>query len=275
MRYFITTHGCHRKNETIDLKSAKLLVHAYENECIRYGEPYLRSFCSKSIHKHKGIHKPKFTVTRTYYEMEFGRQDAEEFDSYIKCCTTGEIIYDFINGDMLLSEVIDLITVYNDHFSPTPEPSPIYISVLTCNTECSDYNTNYGEHLTPHRAPARYPASKNNWNRTRSLVAQSRKQNRSRPVSRGTLKHRFKVGDIAVHPTTGVQTIVTKENKKKVKARGSFFVPAVESGNTVLYQNDLWQILFIDGTLYTLYRLRPGEPRQVVVDARETRKLEI
>ncbi len=75
MRYFITTHGCFRKKETIDLKGVHLLFHAYENECVKYNNAYLQSFCKDSINKLKGKQAPVFTATKKYYEMEFGRQD--------------------------------------------------------------------------------------------------------------------------------------------------------------------------------------------------------
>lgn len=285
MRYFITTHGCFRKKETIDLKGVHLLFHAYENECVKYNNAYLRSFCKDSINKLKGKQKPVFTATNKYYEMEFGKQEGDKFDSYIQCCTTGEIIYDFINGDLLLSDVIDIIKAHHDLYD---SESPIYVSVLTCNTECSDFNTNYG--TTLHRSistkntPNRYPANKNNWNTVRKSARNTRKQNMNTlSISKGTRKHRLKLGNSVIHPTKGTKTVVTIENKKKLKARGSYFLPEVESGNTVLYHNELWRIMYVEGegepvVRYILEHFRErnenGSPLQITVDAREVIKLE-
>lgn len=283
MRYFITTHGCFRKKETIDLKGIHLLFHAYENECVKYNNAYLRSFCKDSINKLKGKQAPVFTATKKYYEMEFGRQDGDRSDSYIQCCTTGELIYDFINGDLLLSDAIDIISAHSALY----DPSPIYVSVLTCNVECSDFNTNYG--TTLHRTisstntPNRYPPNKNNWNAVRKSARNTRKQNmNSISISKGTRKHRLKLGNSVIHPKKGTKNVVTKENKKKLKARGSYFLPEVEPGNTVLYKNELWRIMYIEGegepvVRYILEHFRErtaNGPLQETVDAREVIKLE-
>jgi len=271
MRYIITTHGCYRRKETVDLKKAKLLVYAYENECIRFGDPYLESFCDKSIHKRKGNYKRKFIATQKYYQMEFGSLPEDDFSSYIQCCTTGKKLYDFKNGDLLLSDALNLITAYNDHVKPTP----IYISVLTCNTECSDKNDSveYGEHLTLDHPPKLYPASKKNWNTTRSSVSNARKKNMQTPTSRGTLRHRFKPGNLAIHPTKGTQTLVTEENRKKLKARGNYFLPQVKIGDAVLYQDQLWRIRRIEEGPIVHYTLHPIH--EVIADARHTIKMEI
>jgi hypothetical protein len=291
MRYLITTHGCYRKHETVDLGSAKLLVHAFENECIRYGDAYKASFCNKSIHKRKGDYKRKFIATGKYYQMEFSSLPDDPFESYIQCCTTGKRIYDFKNGDLLLSDVLDMIDAYNKHIKDTP----IYISVLTCNTECSDKeNTNFGEHLTLNQPPRLYPASKKNWNVTRKSVTNARKQNMLIPASRGTLRHRFKPGDRAIHSTKGTETFVTKENRKRLKTT-SYFLPHTKVGDAVLYQNQLWRIRSIEGSQYVLEpfksktksfktllsKFKSEEPKGhsfvegVTVNAKETKKMEI
>jgi len=313
MRYLITTHGCYRKQETIDLKSTKLLMYAYENECIRYGKEYLESFCCKSIHKKKGNYKRKFIATQKYYQMIFGSLPGDTFHSYIQCCRTGKKIYDFKHGDLLLSDAIDIITAYNNHFNP----SPIYISVLTCNTDCGDKDENenkeYGEHLALNLPPRRYPSSKKNWNLARKTVTNTRKENMTRPPrGRGVLRHQFKVGEIAVQPD-GTHTVVTEENKKRLKAKGTYLFTPVKIGDAVFYQNRLWRIHSIQEgppVYYTLVPLletlspirgcskkskpsskktfksmlstfkskEPGSSASedsVTVEARETRKLEI
>jgi len=254
MRYLITTHGCYRKKEIIDLKSTKLLMYAYENECIRYGKEYLESFCCKSINKKKGNYKRKFIATQKYYQMIFGSLPEDTFDSYIQCCRTGKKIYDFKHGDLLLSEAIDIITAYNDHFNP----SSIYISVLTCNTDCGDKENalEYGEHLEMNLPPRLYPSSKKNWNLTRKTVTNARKENMTRAVSRGVLSHKFKPGEIAVQPD-GTHTVVTEENRKKLKAMGCSLFTPVKIGDAVFYQNRLWRIQSIqeDSMSYTLVPL--------------------
>jgi hypothetical protein len=302
MRYLITTHGCYRKHETVDLKAAKLLVYAYENECLRYGEEYYSSFCNKSIHKRKGNYKRKFIATPKYYQMEFSRLPGDNFPSYIKCCKTNKILYDFKNGDLLLSDVLDLITAYNDHV----DPSPIYLSVLTCNTECSDKeNTNFGEHLTVNRPPKLYPSSKKNWNVSRKSVTNARKKNMLIPASRGTLKHRFKPDNLAIE-SNGTRTLVTEDNRKRLKTR-SYFLPQVNVGNVVWYQHKLWKIRAIQhgpvvwydlvpllepskrnksksfSSMLSTFKLKrkhselntPAEVEAITVDARETRKMEL
>jgi len=250
MRYLITTHGCYRKNETVNLRSAKLLVYAFENECIYYENDYVDSFCDKSIHKRKGDYKRKFIATKKYYQMDFGPLPDDKFESYIQCCTTGKQLYHFKNGDLSLSDVLDMIITYNKHF----KDSPIYISVLTCNTNCADKDESkeYGERFSLDRPPKRYPASKKNWNVTRNSVTKKRKRDMDIPTSRRILRHKFKPGEIALHPN-GTQQIVTEKNQKELK--GYYFLPEVKIGNAVLYQNKLWRIQSIQDGQYTLATL--------------------
>lgn len=255
MRYLISTHGCYRKQETIDLKSTKLLMYAFENECIWYKKPYLESFCCKAIHKKKGDYKRKFIATKKYYQMIFGSLLGDTFNSYIQCCRTGKKIYDFKHGDLLLSDAIDIITAYNNHFNP----SPIYISVLTCNTDCDDKDEDeskeYGEYLEVNRPPRLHPSSKKNWNATRKSVTNKRKENMSIPASRGVFRHQFKPGEIAVQPD-GTHTVVTEENRKKLKARGTYLFTPMKIGDAVFCQNKLWRIQSIqEDSLYTLVPL--------------------
>lgn len=256
MRYLISTHGCYRKKETIDLKSTKLLMYAFENECIWYKKPYLESFCCKAIHKKKGDYKRKFIATKKYYQMIFGSLFDDTFNSYIQCCRTGKKIYDFKHGDLLLSDAIDIITAYNNHFNP----SPIYISVLTCNTDCDDKDEDeskeYGEYLEVNRPPRLHPSSKKNWNATRKSVTNARRENMSIPAKRGAYRHQFKLGEIAVQPD-GTHTVVTEENKKRLKAKGSYLFIPTKIGDAVFCQNKLWRIQSIqEGPVsYTLVPL--------------------
>ena len=254
MRYLITTHGCFRKHETIDLNDVKLLMYAHENECIRYSKRYYQTFCNKSVQKRKGNYKRKFIATKKYYQMEFGSLPEDEFESYIQCCRTKKIIYNFKNGDMLLSDILDMITAYNNHFNPTP----IYVSVLTCNTNCADKSetneNDYGENLGLGRPPFLFPSSKKNWNSTRNAGANARKRNMLIPSSRGTLRHRFKPGNRVIEPN-GTETLVTEKNRKSLKAMGSYLLPPAKPGNSVYYQNKLWRIQSIQGERYTLIPL--------------------
>jgi hypothetical protein len=288
MRFLITTHGCYRKRETVDLGSAKLLVHAFENECIRYGDDYKDTFCDKSIHKRKGDYKRKFIATRKYYQMEFSSLPEDNFESYIQCCTKNKKIYDFKNGDLLLSDALDMIVAYNKRINDTP----IYISVLTCNTQCEDKeDTNFGEHLTVNQPPRLYPVSKKNWNITRKSATNSRKKNMLIPASRGTLRHRFKVGNRAIHSTHGTENVVTEENRKRLKTT-SYFLPRTKVGDAVLYQRDLWRVRSIDGEQYILEPFKPktksfksllssfkskskSESTEITVNARDTKKMEV
>lgn len=133
MRYVISAHGCYRKEEKVHLKGMRLEFHSAENEYLEYSKAYLKTFCKKSMNKRNKAYKPVRKVDDYYYQMELGRKTKDTFESYIYCCTTKQMIYDFRYGDLLLSDALDLIRLHADLEN---KGTWIFVSMLTCNTIC-------------------------------------------------------------------------------------------------------------------------------------------
>jgi len=243
MRYVITAHGCHRK-EKIPLHNVKLLMYAYENEYVRYKPPYAGSFCKKSYNKKSKYYKPLFRVSDRYYQMSFGREEGDRFYSYVECCKTGETIYDFANGDLLLSDVIELI---KHHAAIHEYNDPLYLSILTCNTPCNGVVPDVGTYL--HRSTSYEPGlepANYNWATTRNKSTRRRKLNMVRlPKSRRVRSHFPKPGNTMAHSVTHEKSEVPEglplSDLREIH-RTHYFIPNLQFGDFVYYRGETYSI---------------------------------
>ena len=246
MRYFISSHGCYVNDKKVSLKDVTLCFYAQENECVFYNNKFLKAFCNESINKRKE-YKPLFKKRGEYFQMEFSREEGDKFDSYIYCCTTKERIYNFKSGDLLLPQVIDLVTLHNNSYSD----SPIYLSMLTCNAECSTENENHGRKLHRKRSfrenffPESYTKEKSEKTKQNSKTLRKRIPS----LKTNTLKsrHILKSGDYVL--SNGERVQVVKKDKKLFSVNGKelvrkevTYLPAIEEGQTVMYKKDLWTV---------------------------------
>jgi hypothetical protein len=272
MRYLISAHGCYRKNEKVPLHQVRLEFHSAENEYVEYSDAYLKTFCTKSINKRNNAYKPVRKVDHHYYEMEFGRESKDTFTSFIYCCTTREILYDFNYGDLLLSDVVDMIRI---HAHLRNHDKWIYLSMLTCNDECRTKKEEVGVVLHRKKSftemnirPKTY-----NWKKIRTLSLNTRKQNMlNLPYSQRSRKHILKIGNTVKHRSTGVTTIIeSKEQKKSVKQDPEqVYLPNLKLDDSVMYESDLWTIVDVQGVVIQ----HPMTGMQKTVEATDLVKLE-
>jgi hypothetical protein len=277
MRYFITSHGCYNKDKKVDLKKLTLLFYTRENECLFYGNKYLKSFCNESLNKRKE-YKPLFKKRGEYFQMEFGREEKDKHESYIYCCNTKERIYDFKNGDLLLSQVVDLVTLHNN------SESPIYLSMLTCNIECDNDEEEYGRKL--HRKSSFKQFGENlfpeSFTKEKSEQGRllSRKLRNSIPsLKKNTLKssHILKSGNYVL--SNGKKVQVVKKDKKWFSVNGEElnrkqvkYLPDIDEGRTVMYKRDLWTVEETNGPSLSIRNIKSRMEKKV--DARDVVALE-
>lgn len=274
MRYFISSHGCYTNRRKVNLKKVTLLFYARENECIIYNNKFLKAFCRESTNKRKE-HKPLFKKRREYFQMEFSREENDPCDSYIYCCNTKERIYDFKNGDLLLSQVVDLVTLHNDTYSD----SPIYLSVLTCNSECEEEGENYGRRL--HRKSS----FKNNFypnisNENREERARTSKKIRNTlptlAFSKMQSRHTLKSGNSVLYNGKKVK-VIKKDGKwfsegKEINRKMASYLPDIEPGSSVMYKADLWTVEESDGKILSIRNVKSRVEERV--EARDVVALE-
>jgi hypothetical protein len=253
-------------------------MYAYENEYVRYKPEYAETFCTKAYNKKSKIYKPLFKVAQQYYEMSFGREQGDRFYSYVSCCKTGETIYDFANGDLLLSDVIELIM---HHAKIHEYTGPHDLSILTCNTPCSGKVPDVGTYL--HRSTSYEPGldpPNYNWNTTRKRSQVRRKKNMVRlPNSRRIRSHFPKSGNIMMNKETyekiRVPPNATEDYRHAIK-KTHFFIPNLQEGDFVYYYGETYVIDQIQEENKIIYY----EIRNTLtgystwVDAREVLKIE-
>jgi hypothetical protein len=210
--------------------------------------------------------------------MEFGRETRDTFHSFIYCCTTQELLYDFNNGDLLLSDVIDLIRLHADLRNPD---SWIYLSMLTCNGLCKDKSEEYGVvlHRKKSFTESNLRPKNRNWKGTRNVALFTRKRNmRLVPNSSRSRRHILKIGNSVRHRKTGIKTeIKTKEEKQSIRRDpDQLFSPHLNLDDQVMYHAELWGIVdeeIRDGIHhYWIKHLRTGD--RVMADSRELVKVE-
>ena len=274
MRYLLSSHGCYVKDKKVDLKDVTLLFYAEENECIIYGKRFLKGFCNESINKRKE-YKPRFKKRGEYFQMEYSREVSDKSESYIYCCNTKERIYDFKNGDLLLSQVIDLITLHNN------SESPIYLSLLTCNSECSDEGEEYGQTLHRKRSFKRnyFPATMTNKNRAEKRLVSKSVRRTIPSLQTNTLKrrHLLKSGDFVLYNGKKVQ--VVKKGKwfsvdgEELNRKLITYIPDIDVGQTVMVNGGLWTVEESNGPTLSIRNLR--DRRESQVETRDAVPLEI
>jgi len=148
-RYYISCHGCYFPDYKITLDpSITLDFFSYEDECLKYNNKYISTFCSQSQYKRVKGYTPAFSIQKKYYQMRFmgEKQEGYNFIS-IYCCNTNSYVYKFydietdkLNADLYLNNVIDLITLHNKTYLGLKK---INLSILTCNNNCyKDINNN-------------------------------------------------------------------------------------------------------------------------------------
>jgi len=275
MRYLLSSHGCYVKDKKVNLKDVTLCFYAEENECIIYGKRFLEGFCNESINKRKE-YKPKFKKRGEYFQMEYGRDVTDKLESYIYCCNTKERIYDFKNGDLLLSQVIDLITLHNN------SESPIYLSLLTCNTECSDEGENFGRTLHRKRSFKNnfFPATMTNKNRTEKSRNSKRVRLTVPSLNTNTLKPKkyLKSGNFVWYKGKKVQ--IVKKDRKLFSVDGEelirkevIYLPDIYEGQTVMYDSGLWTVEESNGPMLSIRNIKSREESKI--EARDAVALEI
>ena len=274
MRYLLSSHGCYVKDKKVDLKDVTLLFYAEENECIIYGKRFLKGFCNESINKRKE-YKPRFKKRGEYFQMEYSREVSDKSESYIYCCNTKERIYDFKNGDLLLSQVIDLITLHNN------SESPIYLSLLTCNSECSDEGEEYGQTLHRKRSFKRnyFPATMTNKNRAEKRLVSKSVRRTIPSLQTNTMKrrHLLKSGDFVLYNGKKVQ--VVKKGKwfsvdgEELNRKMITYIPDIDVGQTVMVDGGLWTVEESNGPTLSIRNLR--DRRESQVETKDAVPLEI
>jgi len=273
MRYLISAHGCYRKSEKVPLHQIRLEFHAAENEYVEYSDAYLKTFCSKSINKRNKAYKPVRKVDHHYYEMEFGRESKDTFTSFIYCCTTREVLYDFNYGDLLLSEVIDLIRI---HAHLRNHDKWIYLSMLTCNDDCRSKNeVGVVLHRKHSFTEMNIRPETYNWKTRRNVSLNIRKKNMlTLPNSQRSRRHILKIGNTVKHKTTGVVTVIeSKQQKKSIKLDPEqVYFPNLKIDDSVMYQSDLWSIVDVQENQFVI--LHPMTGTQKTVDVQELVKVE-
>ena len=274
MRYLLSSHGCYVKDKKVDLKDVTLLFYAEENECIIYGKRFLKGFCNESINKRKE-YKPRFKKRGEYFQMEYSRELSDKSESYIYCCNTKERIYDFKNGDLLLSQVIDLITLHNN------SESPIYLSLLTCNSECSDEGEEYGQTLHRKRSFKRnyFPATMTNKNRAEKRLVSKSVRRTIPSLQTNTMKrrHLLKSGDFVLYNGKKVQ--VVKKGKwfsvdgEELNRKLITYIPDIDVGQTVMVDGGLWTVEESNGPTLSIRNLM--DRRESQVETKDAVPLEI
>ena len=274
MRYLLSSHGCYVRDKKVDLKGVTLCFYAEENECIIYGKRFLKGFCNESINKRKE-YKPRFKKRGEYFQMEYSREVSDKSESYIYCCNTKERIYDFKNGDLLLSQVIDLITLHNN------SESPIYLSLLTCNSECSDEGEEYGQTLHRKRSfkSNYFPATMTNKNRAEKRLVSKSVRRTIPSLQTNTMKrrHLLKSGDFVLYNGKKVQ--VVKKGKwfsvdgEELNRKLITYIPDIDVGQTVMVNGGLWTVEESNGPTLSIRNIK--DRRESQVETKDAVPLEI
>jgi len=240
--YMVKAHGCYRPDEKVLLgDNLYLSLHAFQDEGLEYNPLYAREFCQGRLTTHPG-YKPIDTVQEEYFQMLFCRNENDKHPCYIHCCTTNERVYDFVDGDLLLSEVIYLVNFH----AQSHDAYWIDLNLLTCNAPCTN-------------DPLK---------RTRVLVEKHRYQgprmtkgHRKHPNTRkctvlhrpATLeKVRFSNGDKTYYPMVGDRVLdktgqyVVLTQKTKAKARDWTFLGSIMEGSFVKYYDGEDQLFVVE-----------------------------
>jgi hypothetical protein len=231
--YMVRSHGCYRPNEKVLLgDNVYMSLHAFQDEGLEYNPSYAREFCAGRITTHAG-YKPIETIDTEYFQMLFCRTEKDRHPCYVHCCTTNERVYDFIDGDLLLSELLYLVNFHARSYGAYY----IDLNLLTCNSPCSNdpitrsrILTNRKEYTGP-RITARHKRFTN----TRKCSQLKRPATlASVPFSNGLKPYYPMVGDRLWDKQMGQYVLVTAENKRRLP-KSCVFVGSLDVGSFVKY----------------------------------------
>lgn len=237
--YMVRAHGCYRPNEKVLLgDNLYLSLHAFQNEGLEYKPSYAREFCAGRLTAHPG-YKPIDTVDTEYFQMLFCRNASDRSPCYVHCCTTNERVYDFIDGDLLLSELIYLMNFH----AQSHDAYWIDLNLLTCNSPCTndpimrsrvltEKNRYTGPRIT--KGHKRFPNTRKCLKRPETLA--------SVPFSNGLKPYYPMVGDRLWDKVLGQPVVLTQANVKKDWT----FVGSIDVGSFVKYYLDGDQLFVVD-----------------------------
>lgn len=266
MKYYINAHACHYFNELINI-DITLYFYASEGECIVVTQGFLDNICSATNEYgplFNNSTKSLFTKppTSQYHQIEFGREADDPVESIIYCCgrdssrDRGDVygeIYDFINGDLSLSQVIDLLKL---HDSIHGDSTPIELYIFSCNKECdSPPGPNYGVKLTKKVKNDPTYFSEPGAKVKVENVANSRKRSRTlrntlfmeryKPTPIRQMKQILKEGNYVIKKDNLKKYKITMKNKKlyinndPLKQKEVYFVAPIHIGDHVMHKRKI------------------------------------
>lgn len=229
--YMVRAHGCYRPDEKVVLEdNVYLSLFSFQDEGLEYKTDYAREFCAGRRTTHAG-YKPIETIASEYFQMLFCRSERDKHPCYVHCCTTNERVYDFVDGDILLSELLYLV---NFHAS-TYGASYIDLNLLTCNSPCRNYTIMRSRVLDPYHSykGPRITKGHKKYPNTRKCVQLKRPETLAEvPFSNGLKKYYPMVNDRLWDKRTGEYVLVTKENKGRLP-NSCVFVGSIGEGSFV------------------------------------------
>jgi len=241
--YMVRSHGCYRRNEKVLLgDNLYLSLHSFQDEGLEYNPRYAKEFCEGRITPHPG-YKPVDTADTEYFQMLFCRNETDRHPCYVHCCTTNERVYDFIDGDLLLSDLIYLVNFHAQSHGITW----IDLNLLTCHGPCNndpllrsrvlvEYNKYQGPRIT--RGHRRYP-------HTRKCTIAGRAGTLAHVLfSNGQKTYYPMIGDRLLNRSTGEWLKVTRDNKGSLGS--AVFMGTIDIGSFVKYYLDGDQLFVVD-----------------------------
>jgi hypothetical protein len=229
--YMVRAHGCYRPDEKVVLEdNVYLSLHSFQDEGLEYKTDYAREFCAGRRTTHAG-YKPIETISSEYFQMLFCRSERDMHPCYVHCCSTNERVYDFVDGDILLSELLYLV---NFHAS-TYGASYIDLNLLTCNSPCSNdpiMRSRVLDSYYSYKGP-RVSKGHKKYPNTRKCIQLKRPATLAEVrFSNGVKKYYPMVNDRLWDKETGQYVLVTKENKEHLP-KSCVFVGSIAEGSYV------------------------------------------
>jgi len=245
--YMVKAHGCYRPREKVLLgDNLYLSLHSFQNEGVRYNAAYARMFCAGRLTPHQS-YKPIETVDTEYYQMMFCREASDKYPCYIHCCNTNERVFDFIDGDLLLSEVIYLVNFH----AQSHGAHWIDLNLLTCNAPCSNDPLIRSRVLIEqdqYQGPRVSKGPKTHPNTRKCTMLKRPETLAHLPFSNGEKQYYAMVGDRLIEKRTGNIIVVTKANLAEAKVREDWvFLGSIDVGSFVKhYLNGEDQLFVVD-----------------------------
>jgi hypothetical protein len=229
--YMVRAHGCYRPDEKVVLEdNVYLSLFSFQDEGLEYKTDYAREFCAGRRTTHAG-YKPIETISSEYFQMLFCRSERDMHPCYVHCCSTNERVYDFVDGDILLSELLYLVKFH----ASTYGASYIDLNLLTCNSPCSNYTIMRSRVLDPYNSykGPRITKGHKKYPNTRKCLQLKRPDTLAEVrFSNGLKKYYPMVNDRLWDKRTGQYVLVTKENKEQLP-KSCVFVGSIAEGSYV------------------------------------------